>query len=98
MIRVLKYINRIRLMDDHRIPKRAWDASSRLQKTRKSKVLSTGWMLDIRKWFVRWNVDRYLDMVPEDVCIGTFQLDLLQAFQAKHQSKGVLPIVTFTWL
>ena len=27
MIRVLKYINRIRLMDDLRMPKHAWDAS-----------------------------------------------------------------------
>ena len=47
-------------------------------------------MLDIRKWFVRWNVDRYFDMVLEDVRIGTFRLDLLQAFQAKHQSKGAV--------
>ena len=49
MIQVLRYINWVRLMEDHRLPKRAWDASSRLQKTRKSKVLLAVWILDIRK-------------------------------------------------
>ena len=34
-------------------------------------------------------MDRHLDMVPKNVC-KMFQLDLLQAFQAKHQSKGVI--------
>ena len=49
MIRVLRYITRVRQMDDNRLPKRAWGASTRLQKTLKSKVLSTGWVLDMQR-------------------------------------------------
>ena len=30
MIQVLRYISWVHLMDDHRLPKQAWDASSRL--------------------------------------------------------------------
>lgn len=88
MVRVLRYVIRVRQMDDSRLPKKAWAASTCLQKTRKSKVLSTGWVLNIQKWFKRWEVDRYLNMTPEDICMDTFQIDLLRAYQAKHQSKG----------
>ena len=41
MIRVLRYAIRVRQMENDKLPKRAWDASTRLQKTRKSKVLAT---------------------------------------------------------
>ena len=90
MIRVLRYAIRVRQIEDNKLPKRAWDASTRLQKTRKSKVLATGWVLDMQKWFQRWGVDRYLNMIPGDICMNTFELDLLRAYQAKHQNKGKL--------
>ena len=57
--------------------------------TKNKEVLSTGWVLDMQKWFKHWEVDRYLNMAPEDICMDTFQMDLLQAYQAKHQSKEI---------
>ena len=76
-------------MDDNRLPKKAWATSTCLQKTRKGRVLSIGWVLDMQKWFKRWEVDRYLNMAPKDTCMDTFQMDLLRAYQAKNQSKWV---------
>ena len=72
-------------MDDNRLPKKAWAASTCLQKTRKSKVLSTGWMLDMQWWFKRWGVDRYLMMMPEDICMDAFQKALLYAYQTTQK-------------
>ena len=88
MVRVLRYVTRIHQMNDNRLPKKAWAASTCLQKTKKSKVLSTGWVLDLQKWFKRWGVDRYLNMASDNICMDTFQMDLLNAYQAKHQNKG----------
>ena len=88
MIRVLRYVICIRQMYDGRLPKKAWAASTCLQKTRKSKVLSTGWVLDMHKWLKWWEVDRYLNMAQKMYVVDTFQIDLLQTYQEKHQSKG----------
>ena len=93
LIRLLRYITRVRQMDDNRLPKHAWGASTRLQKTRKSKMLSMGWMLDMRRWFKRWVVDRYLNTAPKDVCPDTFLLDLLRAYRARY--KGVTSKVAY---
>ena len=43
----------------------------------------------MQKWFKRWEVDKYLNMAPKDICMDTFQMDILRAYQAKYQSKGV---------
>ena len=59
-------------------------------------MLSARWVLDMGKWLKRWKVDGYFNMAPKDIFKDTFQMDLLQAYQAKHQSKGVddnLPII-----
>ena len=80
MVWVLRYEIHIHQMDDNRLSKKAWAASTCLQKTRKSKVLSTRWVLDIHKWFKWWEVGRYLNIAPKDVCVDTFQMDLLQTY------------------
>ena len=69
MVCVLRYITRVHQLDDSGLPKKAWAASTCIQKTKKSKVLSMGWMLDIHKWFKIWGVDGYLNMAPKAICI-----------------------------
>ena len=39
----------------HRLPRIAWEASKKIQKTHKSKILCSGWMQDMEKWFGRWD-------------------------------------------
>ncbi|MCO5587893.1 hypothetical protein L7F22_041845 [Adiantum nelumboides] len=55
MERVVEYMIKMRLNPSHRLPTIAWEASKKVQKTHKSKILSLGWMQDIKKWFGRWD-------------------------------------------
>jgi len=52
--RVVEYMIKMRQRPSHRLPTIAWEASQKVQKTHKSKILSTGWMQGIKKWFGRW--------------------------------------------
>ena len=52
-------------MPKHRLPYLAWNVGGKPQKNHKSKILSSGWVLDIRKWFGRWGVQDLLDL-PSD--------------------------------
>ena len=55
MERVVKYMLKMRQSPSHRLPRIAWEASKKVQKMHKSKILSSGWMQDIKKWFGRWD-------------------------------------------
>ncbi|MCO5561969.1 hypothetical protein L7F22_015595 [Adiantum nelumboides] len=55
MERVVGYMLKMQKRASHRLPKIAWEASKKVQKTHKSKLLSSGWMQDIKKWFGRWD-------------------------------------------
>ena len=57
MQRVYKYITDIKNKPNHRLPKQAWTINCKIQKTNKSKILSSGWMPDILRWFKRWSED-----------------------------------------
>ena len=48
------YVIKMRNMPKHRV---AWNVGSKSQKNLKSKILSSGWVLDIRKWFEQWGVE-----------------------------------------
>ncbi|MCO5590826.1 hypothetical protein L7F22_044801 [Adiantum nelumboides] len=55
MERVVEYMIKMRQNPSHQLPTIAWEASKKVQKTHKSKILSSGWMQDIKKWFGRWD-------------------------------------------
>ena len=44
----------------YRIPKIAWEASKKIQKTYKMKILCSGWMQDMKKWLGRWDSTQLL--------------------------------------
>ncbi|MCO5564118.1 hypothetical protein L7F22_017774 [Adiantum nelumboides] len=52
MERVVEYMIKMRQNLSHRLPTIAWEASKKVQKTHKSKILSSGWMKDIKKWLI----------------------------------------------
>ena len=69
--RVYKYITKVKNMPNHRLPHLAWNVGCKLQKNHKSKILSSGWVVDIRKWFRSWGVDVLLEVsgdVMHEVC------------------------------
>ena len=49
-------------MLNHQLPRLAWNVGCKLQKNHKSKILSSSWVVDIRKWFRRWDVDELLEV------------------------------------
>ena len=55
-----------------------WKLSMKPQKNYKSKLLSSGWMLDIKTWFARWNVDVYVDQT-KTIEFNAFESNLLLA-------------------
>ena len=76
MQRIYKYITKVKNMLDHRLLKQAWNGC-KVQKTNKTKILSCGWVLEIRKWFKRWGIKDLLElfgdtmkyMIVEDILL-----------------------------
>ena len=62
---VYKYITKVKNMLDHRLPKQAWILGCNIQKTNKSKMLSSSWVLNIMKWFKRWGVKDLLQLLGD---------------------------------
>ena len=81
LIKVMQYLIEVQQMQPDRLPHKAWNASTKLQKNYKSKIICTGWATDIRKWFSRWKVEAYLTMPPAKVNMQDFQLSLLSTLQ-----------------
>ena len=55
------------------------------QKNYKSKLLATGWMIDIKKWFGRWKVDSYVNQAKVSNT-NAFEASLLSAMWDKWMS------------
>lgn len=94
--RMLTYIMKVKLMPSTRIPHIAWKAGCALQKTKKSKLLTSSLIQDIRKWFAKWNVEAYADMPivkgKEGECMLNFEIALRDCLHNKwrtttHRSK-----------
>ena len=51
--RVYKYITKVKNMPNHQLLHLAWNVGCKLQNNHKSKILTSGWVVDIRKWFRR---------------------------------------------
>ena len=52
MERVLEYMLKIQKTPSHRLPRIAWEASKKIQKMHKSKLLCSGWMQDMQNGLV----------------------------------------------
>ena len=65
MQRVCKYITTVKNMPDHRLQKQTWGRRCKAQKTNKSKILLSGWVLDIMKWCKRWRVKDQLELLGD---------------------------------
>ena len=61
LIRTLRYIQKVRHMHTNRLPQQAWELCKQPKKNYKSKFLASGWMLDTRKWYAKWNLEEYLE-------------------------------------
>ena len=48
-------------MPKDRLPSQALEICKTPKKNYKSKFLASGWMLDIQKWFAKWNLEEYLE-------------------------------------
>lgn len=66
LIRTLRYIQKVRNMHEDRLPRQAWETCKRPKKNYKSKFLASGWMLDIKKWFAKWNMESFLEKEEMD--------------------------------
>jgi hypothetical protein len=89
MEQLLRYIKKINRMPEDRLPSIAWKASCRPQKTRKSKLLASGWMLDNEKWFDRWDAKVLLrhpinDSMAITACL---QRQLLKRWEDQNSSR-----------
>ena len=60
MEQLLRYIKKINKMPEGCLPLTAWKTSCKPQKTKKSKLLASGWMLDNEEWFNRWEAKALL--------------------------------------
>ena len=66
MERVVEYMLKMRQNPSHWLPTIAWGASKKVQKTHKSKILSTRRMQDTNKWFGRWDASHLLHDASTD--------------------------------
>lgn len=87
MQRVVEYMLKIRRSPSHRLPRIAYEASQKVQKTSKSKILSSGWMLDIKKWFGRWNACHLVEDASTDSQVNEAFLQR-QCIMAWEESGG----------
>ena len=60
MERVVAYMFKVKKSPSHRLPRIAWEARKKIQNTHKSKILCSGWMQDMEKWFRRWDATHLL--------------------------------------
>ena len=76
-------------MPEHRLPRIAWKASCKPQKTKKSKILASGWMRDNEKWFNRWEAKPLLRRPDNDhMAITSFlQRQLLKKWEEKGSTR-----------
>ena len=84
--RVVAYMLKVKHSPTHRLPHIAWEASCKKQKTHKSKILNTGWMLDISKWLKRWNASHLLHEASKDPTVN--EASLQRQCITKWESEG----------
>ena len=79
MLRLYKYITKLKNRTNHILPKQAWRIGFKVQKTIKSKILSSLQMLNIMKWFKRCVVKNILELSSDAMKYGN----------TRHISRGI---------
>ena len=72
-------------MPNHRLPQLAWNVGCKLQKNHKSKILSSDWVVDIKKWFRRWGVDDLLELLSDAMHYVMIEERLVESFRIKWE-------------
>ena len=72
-------------MPNHRLPHLSWSVGCTLQKNHKSKILSSGWVVDIRKWFRRWGVDDLLELSGNAMQYVMIEERLMESLRKKWE-------------
>ena len=72
-------------MPDHRLHKQARNIRCKVQKTNKSKIISSGWVLDIMKTFKRWGVKDLLELSGDAMKYVIIEDRLLKAPRITQQ-------------
>ena len=90
--RVYKYTE-VKNMCDHRLPKQAWNIWRNVQKTNENKILSSGWVLDIMKWFKVSGIKDLLEFLGDVMKYVIIIKDmLLDALRMKWQDLEMLTL------
>ena len=58
--RVVEYMLKVPISPSHWLPRIAWEASKKIQKTHRSKMLCSSWMQDMEKCFGSWHATHLL--------------------------------------
>ena len=63
----------------------AWNAGCKLQKNHNSKILSSGSVVDIRKWLRRWGVDELLELLGNVMQYVIIEERLMESLRKKSE-------------
>ena len=66
LVRTLQYIQKVKDMQEDHLPCQALKICKTPKKFYKSKFLASGWMIDIKKWFTKRKLERYLEKTKID--------------------------------
>ena len=61
MERVVQYMLKVQKCASHRLPRIEWEASKKIQKTHKSKILCSSWIQNMEKWLTHLLHDASID-------------------------------------
>ena len=81
--RVYRHITKVKNMSNHRLPHLAWSVGYKLQRNQKSKILSCGGVVDIKKWFKRWYVEALLKLLNDVMKYASIEESLMQPLRKK---------------
>ena len=70
MERVVECMLEVQKSPSHRLPRIAWEANKKIQKTHKRNILCSGWMQDLEKWLGRWDARHLLHDVSLDSSVN----------------------------
>ena len=82
---MVRYITKVKNMPNHRLPHLAWNVGCKLQKNNKSKILSSGWVVEIRKRFKRWGVDDLLELLGDAMHYVMIEERLVESLKIKWE-------------
>ena len=70
-------------MPNHRLPDLAWNVEYKLQKNHKGKILSSGWVVDIKNCFKGWDVEDLLELSTDSMKYVVIEERLMEPLRKK---------------